>query len=173
MLRFFVPMIPPTTTAQMRQVRVVRGKPTFYEPPAVADARARLTAHMAQHRPAAPLTGALRLVVKWCFPLAGKHQDGDYRTTRPDTDNLQKLLKDVLTALGYWHDDAQVASEIVEKFWAATPGLFVQVEQLDAGHPERCATVRAGATIGGGGVSRHYPDGDRRAQAKSGERSQG
>ena len=51
-------------------------------------------------------------------------------TTKPDTDNLQKLLKDVMTDLGFWKDDALVASEIVEKFWAERPGIFIYVETL-------------------------------------------
>ena len=47
-----------------------------------------------------------------------------------DTDNLQKLLKDCMTDLEYWKDDAQVASEIVEKFWSDTVGIYVKVEEL-------------------------------------------
>ena len=127
---FFIPMIPPTTTAQTKAVRVVRGKPVFYEPDELKAARAKLEAHLAKHRPPAPAKGALRLVVKWCFPLARGHTGGEYKTTKPDTDNLQKLLKDVMTRLGFWEDDALVASEIVEKFWAELPGLYVNVEEL-------------------------------------------
>ena len=29
---FFMPMIPPTKTHQEKQVRIVKGKPVFYEP---------------------------------------------------------------------------------------------------------------------------------------------
>ena len=68
-------------------------------------------------------------MVKWCFPR-GRHGNGEYRTTRPDTDNLQKLLKDCMTAAGFWKDDALVASEIVEKFWADVPGIYVRIEEL-------------------------------------------
>ena len=39
--------------------------------------------------------------------LTGISWDGEYRTTKPDTDNLQKLLKDCMTATGFWTDDAQ------------------------------------------------------------------
>lgn len=49
---------------------------------------------------------------------------------KPDTDNLQKLLKDCMTARGFWKDDAQVASEICEKFWAERPGIYICVEEL-------------------------------------------
>jgi len=76
------------------------------------------------------MSGALRLVTKWCFPTTGKHVDGEYKYTKPDTDNLIKLLKDVMSKHGFWHNDAQVASEITEKFWASTPGIFISVEPL-------------------------------------------
>lgn len=131
-MQFFMPMRnPPRTTHQMKQVRVVNGKPSFYEPPAVQNVRAMLAAHLAKHRPDSPAQGPVRLVVKWCWRSAGKrHRDGSYKTTRPDTDNLQKMLKDVMTELGFWQDDAQVASEICEKFWADMPGIFVSVEEI-------------------------------------------
>lgn len=129
-MEFFLPMIPPTATHQEKQARVVKGKPVFYDPPEVAAARSKLTAHLAGHRPARPLEGAVRLLVKWCFPLCGNHRDGEYRITKPDTDNLNKLLKDCMTRAGFWQDDAQVASEICEKFWARTPGIYIRLETL-------------------------------------------
>ena len=87
-------------------------------------------AHVGQFQIAQPLTGPLRLTVKWLFPITGKHQDGEYKATRPDTDNLNKLLKDVLTDLHFWKDDAQVASEIIEKFWAQRTGIYIRIEKL-------------------------------------------
>ena len=128
-MEFFMPMIPPTATHQEKQVRVVKGKPVFYDPPELASARSKLTAHLAGHRPERKLKGAVRLVVKWCFPR-GQHGDGEYRITKPDTDNLQKLLKDCMTAVGFWQDDAQAACEIVEKFWAEVPGIYICVEEI-------------------------------------------
>jgi len=59
-----------------------------------------------------------------------RHRDGQYKITRPDTDNMIKILKDEMTSLGFWKDDAQVASEITEKFWAEQPGIYVKVEVL-------------------------------------------
>lgn len=59
-----------------------------------------------------------------------QHKDGEYRITKPDTDNLQKMLKDCMTVCGFWTDDALVASEICEKFWAANPGIYIKVEVL-------------------------------------------
>lgn len=129
MIQFFMPMVPPTVTHQEKQVAVVNGKPRFYEPEELKTARAKLRDYLAMHRPEAPMEGGVRLVVKWCVPR-GNHPDGSYRITKPDTDNLQKLLKDVMTSLGFWKDDAQVASEITEKFWTEIPGIFIRVEAL-------------------------------------------
>lgn len=128
-LEFFMPMIPPTVTHQEKQIAVVGGKPKVYEPSELKAARAKLRAHLGQHRPEMPLEGGVRLMVKWCFPR-GSYRDGEYRITKPDTDNLEKLLKDCMTAEGFWKDDAQVASEIVEKFWAEVPGIYIAMEEL-------------------------------------------
>ena len=129
MIEFFMSMVPPTVTAQEREVRVVKGKPIFYDPPELADAKQKLTAHLSRHTPEKRFEDGIRLTVKCLFPK-GRHRDGEYRTTKPDTDNLQKLLKDCMTRCGYWADDALVCSEICEKFWAATPGIYIRIEVL-------------------------------------------
>ena len=129
MIQFFMPMIPPTVTHQEKKVTVVNGKPRFYEPEELKAARAKLRDYLAMHRPEAPMEGGVQLTVKWLFPR-GTHPDGSYRITKPDTDNLQKLLKDVMTSLHFWKDDAQVAYEITGKFWAEVPGIFIRVEEL-------------------------------------------
>lgn len=36
-----------------------------------------------------------------------------------------------MTELHWWKDDAQVANEIVEKFWAEQPGIFISVEEIE------------------------------------------
>ncbi len=128
-LQFFLPMIPPTITAQEHKVSVKNGKPIFYDPPELKEARSKLTAHLAKYAPGEPYSVGVRLIVKWLFPR-GTHKDGEYRATRPDTDNLQKALKDCMTKCGFWKDDCLVASEICEKFWADIPGIFVRIEVL-------------------------------------------
>lgn len=131
MIEFFIAMIPPTVTAQEHQVTIVHGKPVFYDPPKVKAAKSKLMAHLMKHRPEHPVDEAVRLIVKWLFPIKGNHHDGEYRTSRPDTDNLQKLLKDCMTQCGYWKDDALVVSEISEKFWAKLPGIYIRIEKIE------------------------------------------
>ena len=131
-IEFFLPIIPPTVTHQEKKVTIVKGKPVFYEPPDLADARQKLMAYLAKHSPDEKMTGPLQLITKWCFPK-GSHGNGTYKTTKPDTDNMIKLLKDVMTVLKFWNDDAQVASEITEKFWADVPGIYVCIKNLSGG----------------------------------------
>lgn len=129
-IEFFMSMDPPTCTHQEKQVHVVSGKPIFYEPQELKTARAKLKAHLSRHVPNEKFTGAIRLTTWWCFPIKGEHHDGDYKTSKPDTDNLVKLLKDVMTDLKYWSDDALVASEVIEKYWAERPGIYIRIEPL-------------------------------------------
>lgn len=132
-MEFFIPMIPPTVTHHDKELTAYMkdGKPraVLHDSVRLRDARAKLRAHLAPHRPETPISGGVRLMVKWCFPLSGHHRDGEYRVSKPDTDNLQKLLKDVMTQLGFWRDDALVCCEIVEKFWAARPGIYICIEE--------------------------------------------
>lgn len=132
-IQFFMPMKSvPTVTHQEKRVAVVDGKPRFYEDARLKDARAKLTAYLAPHRPTAPLSGPLRLNTAWLFPCSENRLTGEYRTSKPDTDNLQKLLKDCMTACGFWMDDAQVAVEYAIKLWTReTPGILIEIEALD------------------------------------------
>lgn len=130
MISFFMPMIPPTKTYQQKQVHVVNGKPVFYEPAELKAVRSKLESHLYQHKPVKRYTSAVRLTTWWCFPITGKHTDGEYKYTKPDTDNLNKMLKDVMTTLGFWKDDALVASEVIEKYWSSIPGIYIKIEEL-------------------------------------------
>lgn len=130
MTEFFLSMKPPTVTAQEHKVSTRSVKPVFYQDAELKDAKAKFIAHLSKHRPEQMYTGAVRLTVKWLFPITGKHFDGEYKTTKPDTDNLQKLFKDCMTKVGFWKDDAQVASEIIEKFYSAVTGVYVKVESI-------------------------------------------
>lgn len=127
---FFMPMIPPTVTYQQKKVAIVNGKPNFFEPAELKAARMKLESHLSKNVPNRKYMRSVRLVTKWCFPITGKHTDGEYKYTKPDTDNLQKLLKDCMTKCGYWKDDALVVSEIIEKFWASIPGIYIRIEEI-------------------------------------------
>ena len=92
MTEFFMAMTPPTVTAQEHKVAVQNGKPIFYDPPEVKEAKSKLLAYLSRYVPKAPYERGISLVVKWMFPTTDSRKNGKYRTTKPDTDNLQKML---------------------------------------------------------------------------------
>lgn len=131
---FFMAMQPPTATHQQKQVRVVKGKPIFFEPDNVKRARGKLKDYLAGHVPDEPFDKALHVAVKWFFPTDQKqYSDGQWKTTTPDTHNLNKLLFDVMTDLKYWTDDSIVTSELIQKFWVKTspPGIYIEIKELE------------------------------------------
>lgn len=125
-IEFFMPMIPPTKTHQEKRIAVKNGKPVVYEDQELKNVRSKLMSNLWKYAPEEKFEGAVRLITKWCFENKS-HKNGEYKITKPDTDNLQKMLKDCMTALNFWNDDAQVASEIIEKFWSDIPGIYIKV----------------------------------------------
>lgn len=126
-MQFFIKMIPPTITAQEHRI----GKYGVYKSPEQKQAYIKLRDAIAPYTPSVPIDHACQLIVKWCFPLNRSHKvDGEYKYTKPDTDNLNKMLKDILEELGFYTNDSRVASEVIEKFWSAVPGIYISLEEL-------------------------------------------
>ena len=130
-MKIFLLLDPPTATAQERQVTIVHNKPVFYQPEKLKEAKRILRLHLRPFKPKEPLVGPVELHVSWLFPRGKRHKHKEWRVTKPDTDNLQKMLKDVMTDLGFWVDDAQVVKEHVEKIWSDEPtGIDIEIIEL-------------------------------------------
>lgn len=131
-MKIFLLLDPPTVTAQMNKVTCVNGKPIFYKTDKLKQARKTLITHLNPFKPKTPLVGPIELKVIWQFPRGKRHKHYEWRVTKPDTDNLQKMLKDCMTEVGFWNDDAQVVVEHVEKLWSDEPtGIAIEIEVLD------------------------------------------
>lgn len=130
----FAALIPPTTTAQQKGEAVVGGKIRHYERAGVSLARKQLTIAMGAMRPATPCTGPARVSVEWVRPWlasdsARVRAGGKVpHPSRPDADNLAKLLLDVLTSLRFWSDDNLVTTLTVAKRRGGQPGIALRVE---------------------------------------------
>ena len=112
MMDFFLDIQPPTVTAQEHKVRVVRGKPMFYDTAKLKAARSTFESLLRRHRPATPLEGPVALIVDWHFAT--------------------KTHKDCMTRVGFWKDDAQVCREEVTKRWSRQkPGIHIKVVNID------------------------------------------
>lgn len=134
MLEFFIPLKKiPRTTHQQKAVHIVKGKPVFYEPEKLKAARTKFMYLFSQHIPEEKLKGPLSLTTKWFYHTTNKSiKDGQWKDTNPDTDNIVKLPKDCMTELGFWEDDGNVASELIQKFWVTESpgGIYVRIEEL-------------------------------------------
>lgn len=117
-IRFFLNFEPepPRTTHQEKKFGGVAkdGTPIFYFPPDLANARSLFKAKLAKFVPPLPWKCPIQLSVEWTF-LRPKSAKSVWMTRPPDTDNLQKMLKDVMTELGFWFDDSYVCLEVVAK----------------------------------------------------------
>lgn len=139
---FKLKMNPPTATAQQKGERIVGGRYIHhYKKRRVADAEAILKDALLPFVPAEPITGKpIQLIVCWCFPYpksAKKHLPGwaRFKITRPDADNLNKMLKDCMTDMGFWQDDALISAETVIKVYADEPGIEITVIEQDMDIP--------------------------------------
>lgn len=134
MTEFFIPLKKiPTVTSQQKGINGRGGKPVIYTKQELLEVKAMFMSRLMEFIPEKHCTGAVRLTTKWLYPdHSGRHRDGEYKITKPDTDNTVKLFKDCMTAVGFWEDDAQVASEHTEKFWVtkSPSGIYVKVEEL-------------------------------------------
>ena len=133
LIHFIEKMRIPTTTQQEHDLAVNRrtGKPYVHDSQEIKNARMSFRAHLSQHIPREPFTGPLSLSITWCFYDAGDHKDLEYKTTRPDTDNMIKMLKDEMAHCGFMKNDAQVAVEVNRKIWTRDfEGIIVDVAAL-------------------------------------------
>ena len=140
-MKFKLKMIPPTATAQQKGERVIGGYVHHYKKKNVAAAEAILRDALLPYVPEEPITDRpVWLRVIWEFPYpksAKKHRPGHCRNkiTRPDTDNLNKLLKDVMTDMGFWKDDALISMEWIWKVCSDEPGIWIGIEEMDMDIP--------------------------------------
>ena len=81
-------------------------------------------------KPDRPLEGALKVNLKFYFQRPKNHYrsgkfskllkpniSGNYKTNKPDLDNLVKLVLDSLQGCGFYRDDSQVVSIVADKYY--------------------------------------------------------
>lgn len=127
----------PKGTSQMKGEKVCYNKDgsTYihhYTKQSVGTAATLFALQLRKYRPEKPMTGPIKLFVVLYFNVKSpKKLWGKYKTTRPDTDNYIKLLKDVMTKQKFWTDDAQVADEHVIKRFAEEASIYISVEEAE------------------------------------------
>ena len=129
MLKFILPTTP---KAQARPRVTVRGNGNrrFAHAYKTADQQANertLEALLMPHRPSKPLACPVALEFTACLPVSrsdskrtveAKLSGKIWAIKKPDLDNLAKNLKDSMTRMGFWLDDAQVVELHCKKIWS-------------------------------------------------------
>ena len=135
---FFVPCIPPKTTSQsaMRLVAIPgKGVRTFKSKKG-KQAEADLLNLLKPYAPEQRLEGALSMRVAWIWPWRKSDPKRVRKlgaipyTSRPDLDNLTKMLGDTITRLGWWLDDSQVAELEIRKALGDSPGIGIAITRI-------------------------------------------
>ena len=103
----------PSSTPQQRKL----GSRATHPTQGLRYARAAWRALVEPYSPARPMAGAVALQVFLLYHTDDKGKAWKAKTTRPDGDNLLKVIKDAMTKAGYWKDDAQVFYELISRRW--------------------------------------------------------
>lgn len=138
LLSFHLPITPSKATSQSagKRIMVVKGKPMFFKDKRAQGAENDLTLLCSQYAPATPYDCALCLCVDFVFPWRKSEPKKRIalgivpHTSKPDCSNLIKMIEDVLTKLGFWRDDSQVADLRVTKSWGDRVGITVAIKGL-------------------------------------------
>lgn len=147
MICFFVRAEPKGQPRARAFSRVVGGKAItrMYTPGSADGFKGAIQAAAYERKPDQPMLGPVRVSIYCHFPRpkshyrTGKHAAAlrldapRWHTCKPDTDNLQKVVLDALTSVGYWRDDAQVCDALVQKSYVeigGTVGCQVKIEEL-------------------------------------------
>ena len=133
-VEFFAPMrVPSTTHNDLIAVPMHGGGARIVKSAALREAEAAWESRLARFAPEMPLSGPLAADVRLCWEADAKHPAGSPKDTKPDLDNIEKTLWDVMERLGFFENDAQVALKRVAKLYGDVPGVYVRLEEMQDG----------------------------------------
>lgn len=131
-------MAPPRVTHQSKKIVRIGNHCKLANTTQLNEAVRQYKAALKPHAPESPLDGPIHVRFAFAFPYPSRtpkkqRETTLYKPTRPDWDNMAKTLQDAMTAVGFWYDDAQICSALVEKFYCDEPGIRIYVGRGD--HP--------------------------------------
>lgn len=128
-LKFFIPLKKiPNITHQQKKINF-KNK-TVYESAELKEVRAMFMSELWSRSPEELFKPPIQLSIKWCYPFDNKHKKVEWKTTKPDCDNLNKLFQDCMEKTGFFKNDSQISRLILEKFWNQVGGVYVEIEEL-------------------------------------------
>ncbi|MFP3321861.1 RusA family crossover junction endodeoxyribonuclease [Planococcus sp. SIMBA_160] len=112
------------------------GKTGFYDSTKFREFKQYMKFIASQRKPQELIQGPIHLELTFCQPTPKKYQTRAKQEliaarlllpiTKPDVDNLAKVVKDGLSKI-IWQDDSQVVSMMVKKLYSMTPRVVVLI----------------------------------------------
>lgn len=88
---------------------------------------------MSKFKPNTPISEPCMMHIRMCYsppkyllPKFNKCKT-IVKDTRPDCDNVVKVILDELTKQGFWVDDSLIWSLTIEKCWELTPSIYIKI----------------------------------------------
>ena len=106
----------PRGTAQMKRVNHRTG--VYFKSKRLQETEDIYLNALFPHRPAKPIEGPVSVSIDFSYSIKNKKQRGRWKTSKPDLDNVAKLLIDCMTKTGFWLDDSQVVMLKITKAYA-------------------------------------------------------
>ena len=132
-VEFFEPMRIPLATHNALVAHVsADGRPGIHKKAELLRAEGAWESHLGRHAPEHPFAGPVAVSLAICRPTEGRRAQGEPCTSKPDIDNWEKTILDVMAHAGYFLDDAQVVDLHACKMWSDPQGIWVRVEELPA-----------------------------------------
>lgn len=130
-LDVFIAGIIPKGNAQQKGCMVRNGKPMFFTKKNILKTVGIIKEMLAPYMIPNPAEGPLSVSATFCYPFRkqDRKKSGSVPHDKtPDVENVWKLWGDVMTELGFWHDDGQISTLRLSKRWSDTPGLHLRIE---------------------------------------------
>lgn len=135
--REFTILIPPPESTHQASLRILKSKSGKMFVGKLKNSKINrwcglFEAIIQAYKPVAPLDGAIKFEADFYYEppkrleKACKTYDV-WKTTKPDTDNLVKAVKDSFTRAGFWVDDSRICDETVRKFHSSQPRMEFKI----------------------------------------------
>lgn len=131
-----IPMAKQGDRSAIRKNKYGRSYVHHYQKKKVVQEEQTLALIMQEYRPPEIWDGPIRMHARFIFPWptgtsAKKRKSGCFwKATKPDLDNLEKLLNDAAEGVIYMND-SRIADKHVQKVYGDTPCIEIMYEKLD------------------------------------------
>lgn len=137
MITFHLPIVPPRTTHQAKQIVRVGGFTKLADKPELREVVSDYMSLLRPYVPERPFGYAVKIDLEFTFPWR-KSDSKRIRalgnmphTSRPDCDNMAKTIIDVMVKLGFMWDDSQIYDIHIRKWWGDKVGINVAIEEVE------------------------------------------